>query len=320
MGSLGKRVFLRKGLPVVAAMAAIGTFARLSSASIVIDGLVDSGYGSAITSQTVNTGFGDSTGNTDAFNDDGGTPGQLTTQGGSELDAAYGIVSGGNLNLMFTGDMEDNGNHLNIFIADGRPGQSTLNASVGPINTMNGSQFSSDFGNGATYVIDANDYQGTVYTDVDDLTGATYSGYLGSFPTNNGSPNTVSSNGTTLLESLNNSNVSTMGASGTAANQAAMLAATTGFEVAIPLSLLGNPSPGSTIDVLADINGGGDGYLSNQFLPGLPVGTGNLGNGGVFNFSSTPGEWFPVGVPEPGSLGMLAMGAIGLLIRRRRNA
>ncbi|HMD54668.1 MAG TPA: PEP-CTERM sorting domain-containing protein [Phycisphaerae bacterium] len=318
MVSLGKRVFLCRGLPVVAAVAAIGTFARLSSATIAIDGVVDPGYGSAITSQTINTGFGDSTGNTDVYNDDGGTPGQPTTQGGSELDAAYGIVSGGNLNLMFTGDMEDNGNHLNIFIADGRPGQSTLNASVGPINQMNGSQFSPDFGNGATYVIDANDYQGTVYTDVDDLTGVTYSGYDGAFVTNNGLANTLSNNG--LIESLNNGNVSTMGASGTAANQAAMLAATTGFEVAIPVNLLGNPGPGSFFDVFADINGGGNGYLSNQFLPGLPLGYGNLGNGGVFNFSGTPGEWFPVGVPEPGSLGMIAMGAIGLLIRRRRNA
>ncbi len=68
-----------------------------------------------------------------------------------------------------------------------------------------------------------------------------------------------------------------------------------------------------TILVLADINGGGDSYLSNQFLPGLPVGTGNVGGGGPFtganngsfNFGNTPGEYFAVTVPEPASIGLL---------------
>jgi hypothetical protein len=51
--------------------------------------------------------------------------------------------------------------------------------------------------------------------------------------------------------------------------------------------------------VLADINGGDENYLSNQFPPGLPNGTGNLGvsSGGVFSFGSTPDEYFTV-VPE----------------------
>jgi hypothetical protein len=71
--------------------------------------------------------------------------------------------------------------------------------------------------------------------------------------------------------------------------------------------------------VMADINGGGDSYLSNQFLPGLPVGTGNLGNGGVFNFSGTPGEYFTV-VPEPSTIGLVVIGLLGAVGLRRRSA
>jgi hypothetical protein len=78
--------------------------------------------------------------------------------------------------------------------------------------------------------------------------------------------------------------------------------------------------------VLADINGGGNGFLSNQFLPGLPSGTGNVGGGGPytdgssssFNFGSTPGEFFTV-VPEPSTIGLVVVGLLGALgIRRRK--
>jgi hypothetical protein len=102
------------------------------------------------------------------------------------------------------------------------------------------------------------------------------------------------------------------------------LTVTTGWELAIPLSLLGNPS--GSVEVLADINGNPDNYLSNQFLPGLPDGTGNLGAGGpysgpasgAFNFGSTPGEYFTVMVPEPSSFALLGGGLAGLLWLRRR--
>ena len=79
-------------------------------------------------------------------------------------------------------------------------------------------------------------------------------------------------------------------------------AGSTGLELAIPLSLLGNPS--GPIKVLVDINGSSQGYLSNQFLPGLPPGTGNLGaggtgfgpGGGVFDLSSTSNQFLAVGM------------------------
>jgi hypothetical protein len=90
---------------------------------------------------------------------------------------------------------------------------------------------------------------------------------------------------------------------------------TTGLEISIPLADLGNPT--GPVDVLADINGGGDTYLSNQLLPGLPVSSGNLGTS-TFNFGSTPGQFFVVPAPEPGTLALGALSGLALLAVRRR--
>lgn len=288
-------------------------------AQVVVDGTINpsEGYGGPLATQTINTSFGDSTYT--------GSPNGPDANG-SELDANYGVVQGSTLYLFLAGDFQNNGNHVNLFIADGRAGQSTLNASVSPINAMNGSVFSSNFGNGATYVVDTNDYQGTAYTDVDDLTGATLTGYDGAVALSSGIGSGTLTNGIAL--GLNNSNISQMGASGTAANQTYVDSVTTGLEYGIPLSLLGNPLPGTHIDVLEDINGGGDSYLSNQFLPGLPLNTQSLGgggtyseapaNGGAFNFSNLPGEYYAVTVPEPVSIAFLGGAALMLCSRRRR--
>jgi glycosidase len=94
------------------------------------------------------------------------------------------------------------------------------------------------------------------------------------------------------------------GTSGTTANAAYANEVTTGLELGIPLSLLGNPA--GAIKVLVDINGADYAYLSNQFLPGLPVGTANVGaggaygtGGGIFNFSTTANEYFTVPTGPP---------------------
>ena len=108
-----------------------------------------------------------------------------------------------------------------------------------------------------------------------------------------------------------------MGGSGLALSGATSGASTTtGLELAIPLSAIGYT--GGSIGVLADINGGGDSYLSNQLLAGLPVGSGNLGTA-TFNFGSTPGEFSTVPVPEPSTLALSALsGAASLVTFRRR--
>jgi hypothetical protein len=88
-------------------------------------------------------------------------------------------------------------------------------------------------------------------------------------------------NGVTI--GLNNSNV--LGVTGGDASAAAT--ATTGIEIRIPLSALGNP--GGPIKISGFINGGGHDFLSNQVIGGLPVGTGNLGEPRVVNFSDSTG-------------------------------
>jgi hypothetical protein len=286
-----------------------------AQAGVVVDGSNSGaeGYGAPLATQTVNTGFGNS------------TVGDGTSGGGSELDAAYGVVSGGNLNLFFSGNFENVGNIVNIFIDDGRAGgQNVLNATSGSgsLPNMNGSVFSPGFN--ATYATESNNYSGTVYTDQYDLINNT-AAYVGAVPLTGGVGNGTLTNGVTLgMNDTNAAGVVGDGGTGTAAVAADANAVSTGLELSIPLSALGNPT--GSILVLADINGGSNGYLSNQFLPGLPVGTANVGGGGPFtggnsgsfNFSNTPGEFITVTVPEPTSIAALGGGLLMLCSRRRR--
>lgn len=205
--------------------------------------------------------------------------------------------------LFFAGNLEDNGNHINVFIADGQAGQNTLNVVGGwTESAMNGSVFSPGFN--ANLMLDFNDYYGVLYTDQIFLSpdGST-NFYLGSVTLTNGVGSITLND---LMIGFNDSNAAGVnGNTGTAANTVAAQAVSTGLEIGIPLSALGNPAPGSSILVLADINGTSDSYLSDQFLPGLPVGTGDLGAGGTytgplpgsFNLSGLSSNWFSVSVP-----------------------
>lgn len=259
-------------------------------------------YGGALGVQTINTSFGNSSGGGDAS--------------GSELDAIYGTISGGSLYLFVAGNFQNNGNHLNLFLADGRTGQSTLNTTVSPISAMNGSTFSSGFS--ATFAIDLNDYyngtSATLYTSTADLVAGT-GGFQGAVGLTGGIGSGTLGDG--IEVALNNAHASTMGTAGLARTGATSGAnTTTGLELAIPLSLLGNAA--GSIEVLADINGGGNTYLSNQFLPGLSPGTGSLGTS-TFDFASTPGEFVTVSpVPEPSTMMLGAAGMATLLLLRRR--
>jgi hypothetical protein len=272
----------------------------LAGRAATIDGSLDAAYGGALSVQTANTGFGADT----------------AANGGNQLDAAYGYISGGYLNLFFAGNTSD-GNYLDVFLADGRTGQSTFNVTGGGFSStstesMDGSVFSPGFS--ATYSLHLNTYAGTIYANLYDLVAGT-GGYAGSAPDAGGTVGGV-------MMAVNNSSPAGTGSNtGTGA-----LAVNTGWEIAIPVSYLGG-SP-SSVNVLADINGGNEGYLSNQFLPGLPDGTANLGGGGgysgpaagAFDFGSTPGKYLTVAtVPEPGTLtigGLAGLVALGMIRRR----
>ena len=156
-----------KGLSRIVAGVSVAVVALIFSASqaravINVDGTLGGDYGSALAVQGNPTGFGNS------------TSGDGLSTGGSELDAGYGVISGGSLYLFLAGNVEintgssGNANHWNVFIATGAPGQSTLNISPSTAGNMNGSTFSPGFQ--GVYMVDANNFGGTLFVDGVDLT------------------------------------------------------------------------------------------------------------------------------------------------------
>jgi hypothetical protein len=266
--------------------------------AIMIDGSLDAGLGSALAVQGNPTGFADS------------SAGDTITPNGSQLDAAYGMINGVNLDLFLTGTHEDNGNHVNVFIAGGGAGQDVLALpDTGIMQGMNGSKFSPGFQ--ATFALDVYNVEGVDYVEEYSLMGTSSGGYVGSV----GLPGGIGT-GTPGISTVGDNNTNAGGITGSSATTAEALSVTTGLELQIPLSAIGYD--GGNIEVLADINGINDTYLSNQFLPGLAPGTPNLATG-VFDFSETPGEYFTV-VPEPSTIGLVAVGLLGVCAIRRRKA
>lgn len=99
---------------------------------------------------------------------------------------------------------------------------------------------------------------------------------------------------TGLRLSYNNSN--TAGVSGDAVNDPG--AVTTGIEFSIPVASIGSPGISQSIRVMAAINAGCHCFFSNQFLPGLPLGTGNLGGPSGINLGNVAGDQFASLVPN----------------------
>ena len=271
-------------------IAALATGA-VSVQAQTIDGTLDGSYGSALSVQTIATDYGS----------------QTAATGGNQLDAAYGQISGGNLDLFFAGNTSD-GNSLHIYLADGQAGQSTFNVSGGSYSstattTLDGSVFSPDFS--ATHMIDVNTYSGTIYANIFNLVLGT-GGYAGSTADAGG---TITGGPYNITVAVNNSSPAGAGSN----TGAGALAVTTGWELQISLSALNNAS---SIQVLADIgsDGGGSGSLANQFLAPANV----SGYPQTFNFGSTPGQYFVVSAPEPTTLALAGLGGLATLVAARR--
>jgi hypothetical protein len=290
----------------------VGLMAAPVSAQIVVDGTRDAAYGSALAVQTVETQFGDNA---------------------SELDAGYGVISGGNLHLMLTGNVEANFNKLDIFIDSKAGGQSVFDSSGNDnAQVMDGLQFDAGFTADYHIIFRRGTDGGGPKVDVDfaNLGTQSASGYFdimgGGGLDGTGSTGT-GVNGSPIFVGYDNSNVAGVGGGTNAANQAAAAAVTTGLELSIALSDLGYV--GGPINVMVGQNGGNHDFWSNQFLGGLAPPQGNLGgdgNGtftgeGAIDFTLFADNQFFTIVPEPSTVALAGLSGFGIVasLRRRKS-
>lgn len=276
-----------------------------------VDGTKDAEYGTALAVQTVETGFGDNE---------------------SELDAGYAeCCTDGRFYLMLTGNVQANFNKLEIFIDSKAGGQSVFDSSGNDnANRMDGLVFDAGFTADYHLIIRRGNDNGNDKFDLDfaNLGAQTFSSYqdflAGSGVVGSGTTGT-GVNAVSILAGYDNSNAAGVGGTaGAAANQAAAAAVTTGLELGIALSDLGYA--GGPIRVMVGQNGGGHDYWSNQFLAGLPVGTGNLGgdeSGGftgtaAINMTHFAGNQYFSACPEPSSFVLVALGLMGLACGRKK--
>ena len=295
----------------LAAIAALG-LAAASAHAQVVDGTVDASYGTPKFVQNTATGFGDNN-NADVL-----------AANGSEIDNVYAYVAGGNLNVFVGGNVETNFNKVQLLIDSQAGGQTTLDAS----GTTGGGQFNAltgltlDAGFTADYFLNFNggtanagDAQPSFFLDYVVIGGN--GDFVGGSGMGSG---TINGTGTFagLNVAINNSNVAGVTGPPDTGSTAGAGAVTTGVEFQIPLSLLGNPT--GDIGVAGFINGSDSTFLSNQVIGGLGAGAGNLGGPSTVNFQNVAGNQFvtvPNAVPEPASLGLLGLGGLALLRRRR---
>jgi hypothetical protein len=199
---------------------------------------------------------------------------------GSELDQIF-VQDGpdnASIDIGITGNLEGNGNNLVIFLDTVVGGESSLDANAGRISGMAGDTLPLE----ADFALIINIWAGVAYVDLVNLQ-TNVSDYIGSSTVNSGSglpsgwqlavsnTNVVGVNNRSADDPINNPlNVQPANAR----------TAATGFEISIPLHVVGSPEMGTLVCLFAMVTNGNGGWLSNQFLPaGLGGGYPNFADG-----------------------------------------
>lgn len=165
------------------------------------------------------------------------------------------------LEIGVTGNLEGNGNNLVIFLDTiAGAGETTLDGNAGRVSGMSGVTLPLQ----ADYAVVANIWQGTAYVDLVNL-GSNTSTYIGA-----SGGGTFSGPGAVDWQfAFDNTNIVGVNANAADDPQTANAAtATTGFEISIPLYVVGSPVNGDAICAFAIVTGSGNAdWLSNQILP-----------------------------------------------------
>lgn len=279
------------------AFGAIATLAVAGAAmGQVIDGNLDASYGAPLSVQNTQSSFG----------------------GDSSLAAAYARISGGNLNLFFSGKLGNNFEKLVVFFDTTAGGQNTITGTPnqGVLGGVAGLTF--DPGFSPDYMFQINGNGSNHFVDWADLNNPAGGVYVGSGGYNVVGGGLSGGAGFGVAATINNSGSGLPFGFGSlsAGDVAAAAAYGTGVEISIPLAVLNNP--GANFTASAFILGGDGTTRSTQFLGGIGGGFANNDYGHVngLNLGAIGGNQY-FGIPTPGAAALLGIGAL-VAGRRRR--
>lgn len=249
------------------------------------------------------TGFGNATG------------GGQDSAGGGELNALYGDISGGVLNLGITGNIEGNFNKFLMFFDTKAGGENVaLDDNIsGGFNNINGvagltwdAAFSPDF---AIVIELGGDFGSIRFADLQANTGGDILTFGGAAEL----PLVDAAGAFGITTGWDNSNV--LGVDGSDASGA--LTATTGFEFAIDMAAAFGDGALSSVAVSAFYANGDANFLSNQLLGSSNAGgSANLGAAGDIDFNQIAGDQFVI-IPAPSTAALLGLGGLAAARRRR---